>query len=273
MPYALTLQAYAEPGWFREPPEAWQRRLREVSGVTERMEHLRFRFIDPRPHWFDPGVGLWMLYACKPKTLVPVREHAKYDKHWSELPESEQEGRKSSVSSYQHFMWTTQGVEVRPFWILQGPNGGTPAKYSRREVRLLDAEGMLSEPFPPGTFPPCPFDERAVAAILERDRFVQAERRFEELEKMDRPAALKAQDDLAEQEFRRAYVKNLMERLQPQAEFMKSYLRKSESNRTLPDAPDGLANQVAAWKEQYIEHGSMPGATNATTRGTSILVT
>lgn len=267
----LSLTAYALPEWFRAAPASWEARLREISPVTETLSHLRFRWRDPHPSWHHHDQGVWELYSCTPRAMVHPERAEQFKLHWSELPEGLQPGRKAMVSDYQHWMWHTHGVEAKRFWVLQGW-GGTPAQYTRREQRILDAVGAISEPFPFGFFPPCPFDERSVSMIVARDRLYQVGNRLDELEKLDRPAALKAEDEAAEKVHREKFLDTWYAMIQPQAEFMKSYLRKSESDMTLKPGTREQADAVAQWKDHYIEHGTVIGAKVAGSRSLQVAV-
>lgn len=273
MPYTRSLSAYVLPEFEREAPRSWVKRLREISPVTDTTSHLRFRWREPKDFWLHPERGLWELYSCTPRHLVERDRALSFADHWSELPTEFQEGRKSVVSNYQHFMWHSQGVEVRRFWVLQGEWGGTPALYSPREKRLLDAVDAYSEPFPLGAFPPIPFDERCVKFIVERDRLRQADHDLTKLAGMERPDFKKAEDDAAERVYRERLLKHMHEMTCAQAEFLTSYLRKSESDQTMERAPDGLSDGVATFRDQYIEHGSIPqvGA-RAQSRNVSVAV-
>lgn len=288
MPYQLSLQSYLPPGVFEQPPEAWERQLREISPITERLAHLRFRYFVPRDAWEHPcfrephARGVWGLYSCTPRHLVSKERAAQFEKHWSELLSAEDQkqnrdtgeavARRSVVSSYQHYMWHVHNVEAMPFWFLHGDGGGSPAKYTRIEERALDAIGAPSEPFPIGFFPPCPFDGRALKAIAARDRFFQVSKRIEALEALDRPEHLRAEDELAEKEFRKKWLAWWFEQTAPQADFMKHFLRKSESDMTLADAPEGLNDALSQWKDHYIEHGSVIGAGAAASKRIQVAV-
>jgi hypothetical protein len=266
MPYALSLQTYCKPEFFAQPPESWQRRLREVSPIVENTSHLRLRYFAPHDFWYWPDQGQWMLYACTPKRMIHPERAKQYDKHWSELsldPEKEyndgaQQARKAVVSSYQHFMWHTCGVEAKPFLILQGDSGGTPAKYEEREKRYLDASGCISEPPPLGFFPACPFDERTVRRITERDRLLQACNRYDELEKMNKPEYLRQEDEAAERVFRETYLDTMAVMLRPNIEFIQSAMGRRWLD-SLPPAPAGTADAVAQYKDAWIEHGKTVG--------------
>lgn len=270
MPYPKTLQAFTRPEFYEEAPAEWERRLREISPITPNMAHLGFRKFAPREDWREspwntqPDRPLWAIYTRTPKHLVTPEKAECYRLHWSEVPTTEQVGHRAIVSDYQHFMWHVHGVEVFPLWFLQGEWGGTPAKYTRRETRYLDASGASSVPFAPGTFTPCVFDERAVRGLLQRDRLLQACNRYDELEKMDRPAFKKAEDDAAELLFRETYLDTLSVLMAPAVAYMKSSIGKAEiaeevrANRMKP-APDGLANTLAQWKDVWKSTGTMLG--------------
>jgi hypothetical protein len=266
MPYDLSLQAYTPPEFYREAPESWVTRLRDVSPVRSDVAHLVFRWFEPHVSWNWSDRGMWVLYSATPKHLVTKERAEQFRLHWSELPSGEQHGRQAVVSDYQHFMWHTQGVEVRPFWILQGQWGGTPAKYTERERRYLDASDAVSEPYPIGFFPACAFDARAVNLIAQRDRLLQAGNNLDRLAAMERPEWLKAEDEAAERLHRETYLDTWREMMRPSVEFMGSYLRKSEADHVLPRASRETANAVSQWRDHFIETGHVIGARPARTQ-------
>lgn len=268
MPYERSLQTYTKPEFYEPAPEAWERRLREISPITDQLSHLSFRKFSPRADWKEspfntqPNRPIWAVYSCTPKHLVGAERAEQFRLHWSELPIERQAGRKSVVTNYQHFMWHSQGVEARPLWFLQGDWGGTPTMYSAKEKRWLDASGVMSEPFPCGWFAGCPLDELAVKGLLLRDRLIEALGDFDRLKKMDRPDALRAADDEAEQVFRETYLETLAVMAQPAIEYMKSAKAKTEIS-VLPPAPEGLEHTLATWKDVWMETGNMIGVTSA----------
>jgi hypothetical protein len=279
MPYDLSLQSYTLPEFYAQAPISWERRLREISPVTSNLSHLRFRKFEPREDWLFPNRPIWALYACTPRHMVEPMTAAGYEKHWSELPlrpesdfpESEQMAQRAMVSDYQHFMWHTQGVMPRLFWLLQGEWGGTPAKYTARERRYLAASGAVDEPFPIGWFRGCPFDERAVTAIQKRDRLLQSGNNFDALEKTNRTDWKKAEDDAAELVYRETVLDSLAVLNAPAIEFMKSQIAKDEfadAERAgwLPPAPVGLDRTLASFRDVYKETGRMPLVSAASVR-------
>lgn len=272
MPYSLSLKSYVLSEFEAPPPEGWERRLREISPKLSNASHLRFRKFAPRDDWkespfnLQPDRPLWALYTALPIRLVEPLTAEGFQRHWSEQPtEGEQVATRALVSDYQHFMWHSSQLYVRPFWLLQGNWGGTPTKFTPRERRYLDASGASSIPAPPGAFTPCSFDERAVRGILERDRLIQAGNRFDELDKMDGPVAKKAEDDAAEAVYRETVLQSLTELAAPAAEFMKSQLGKQQleaavvSGEVRP-APRGLPDTLATWRDHFRATGVVLGA-------------
>lgn len=266
MPYALSLQQYTPPEFYREFPEAWARRLAEVAPEIPGLDRLIPRWFEPtNPDgsdrgWNNADRGQWMLYTAKDIRFVEAERAAQFAKHWSELPTGEQEGRKAVVSDYQHFIWHTRGLYVKPFLVLQGPWGGTPAKYTEAEVAFLQASNCLDEPFPLGSFPACPFDERVVQQIGLRDRLLKVANSVSALEKLDTPDAMRAATDAAMRLKRETYLDTYKIMIQPAVEFMSSFLRTKEADRVLPRAPEGTSAAVAQWRDHWVEHGSIIGA-------------
>ncbi len=258
--------------WLKAPPAEWERRLREISPVTDRLAHLRFRYREAKPWWYWPEAGVWEIYTCTPKHLASAERANQFARRWQDMPIREQAGRKAVVTSYQYFMWHTHNVEATRFWVLHGPNGGVPARYTDREVAYLDAMDAVSIAPPLGFFPPCEFDERTVQHLLERDRLVQAGMDFDRLEALDRPEMLKAQDEENARMHRERYLEWWAELMGPCKEFMKSQIFK-EQQADLPPAPVGLANKLATWKEQFIHDGTMDGAQTPTHRTVNVPVT
>lgn len=270
MPYQLSLQTFLKPDVFVEPPATWQARLREISPIVDKMAHLRFRYFEPKAKWQFGERGQWALYSCTPRHLISVTEIEQYEKHWSELPADQQPGRRSGVSSYQHYMWHAHGVEAKPYLILQGDQGGTPAAYTRREKRYLDGCNALSDPLPLGFLPACPFDERTVLTIQTRDRFIAAGQNLDALVKQDDVLHLRNEDSDAEKIFRDRFLDYWCETMLPQAEFLKTYLRTKQADMEMPRATKAQADAMSDWKSDFREHGTLVGAAAAAARPLSV---
>lgn len=255
---------------MRPVPVEWETRLRDISPIVDQTSHLRFRW---RPKMQDDFHDVWELYACTPVALLDDFRVHQLTQHWSDLPPSQQMGRKQCVTEYQHYMFRTHRVEARRFWVLQGPNGGTPAVYSRREARLLKAIGVPDDPPPLGFLAYAPFDERAVRAILQRDKLVQAGGDLDRMERARSADALRSEDDDTEKDFRRAFLGWWFDMCLPMSDFMQTYLRTTESERTLRKATRQENDALAQWKDHFIETGDLIGATNGSSRALQVPVT
>jgi len=250
--------------WVKEFP--WLTRLREVSPASEVTDYLW-------PRW-RADHEQWWLYRVTPASLLTKDRIAQFAVHWSELPKAEQQGRKRFVTDYQFWMWHTHRLEAVPFWILQGSEviqGGTPFSFTEYERRLMEAEGYEgAEPIPPGLLPNIPFDERAVSAIIARDKLIRFGGNLDAMKKANRPEALRAADELAEQEYRKKYLEFHHQTMAPQAAFWGWFAKKEAAH--LPDAPVGLASQLAHWQDDFIQTGTVPGAGVPTSRTIQVAV-
>lgn len=278
MPYSRSLQAFTPPEFYRDAPADWVVRLREIAPELPNLDTLVFRYFDPTEPdgtdkgWLHSERGQWALYSAKPIRMVDKERAKQFEQHWSEVPIEQQAGLRSVVSDYQHFMWHSKGLYVKPFLILQGPWGGTPAVYTPKEVAFLQASGCLDEPFPVGSFPACPFDERVVKQITLRDRLLQCSNSYEDLAKMDTPEYKRGEDEAAQLHKRQTYLDTWKVMIGPSVEFMKSFIHTKEADRVLPRAPEGTGNTVGQWRDHWLEHGSILGANPAGQRRVSMLV-
>lgn len=273
---AIALSELFDGSFTKPAPEDWERRLREISPIRSDMAHLRFRWFPSHPSWPMAGEphsvdGMWMLYAWTPRHLVSADRAGQFTRHWSELPESQQPGRKALVSNYQFWVWHTHGCDAFPMWILQG-DGGTPAKHTPAEVAFLDGSDLPSDPVPIGSLPPCAFDERSVRRIAARDRFVQACNDPARLAAMDSAAGIKAEDDAAMRLKRETMLDTWKVVMAPSTEFMKWYLGKSEADQALPRASKEQANAASQWRDHFVHTGAVLSARSAPSRRAHVLV-
>jgi hypothetical protein len=237
------------PEWVEPVPDGWEERLRRISPIVDRVSHLRFRYRADK--------GVWMLYECIPAHLLDPFRVEQLTVHWSDLALSSQMGRRQFVSEYQHYMFRTHKVDARPFWVLQGPTGGTPAVFSHREQRLLQAVGAPDDPPPVGFLPPCVFDEQAVDAVVQRDLLYKIGGDLDTLANSRTVEALTADDEQTEREYRRAFLSWWFDACLPMSDFMQAYLRSTEADRTLRRATNEENNALAQWKEHFLETGDV----------------
>lgn len=250
--------------WVQQPPDGWEARLRAISPIVDRTSHLRFRY--------RVSVEQWELYECTPSHLLGADRVAQLTQHWSELPTDQQIGRKRFVTEYQHYMFRTHQVEVRRFWVLQGKQGGTPAAYTEREQKLLESVGESGDVPELGMFPACPFDERAVQAILARDNLLKSGYDLDVLAKSQRPSAMKAQDDENEKDYRKAFLGWWYQEMQPMSEFLKYYHRQKEAHMILAPGTADISNAVTQWRDHFIETGQVIGAETPSSKAVQMTV-
>ena len=238
------------------PPPQWEARLRQFSPVVEHTSHLRFR-LHPGQTLPDGGEKQprWVLYEAIPKALLPDDRIAQFQTHHSEMPAHLAFARQKMVSDYQHYMYHKYGVDVRPCWVLQGSQGGTPAAYTDREQRLLQDVNQAADVPPVGLLPPCPFDERAITALLARDALLKIGGDLNRLEQSRTPAEQEKEQAATEKAFRTKFLAWYMESMRPMAEFMAWYTKRTEADMTLRKASATETNHAAQFQDHFIETG------------------
>ncbi len=188
-------------GEERDPifPAEWQAALRRASPVSDRHAYAV-------PVWYRYGQR-WVLYLATP--------HRFLTEHWSqpvapgftaqECLDEMAKGPPSSrdpwdrcdyVSDVQWGLWRTHDAYCRPWWVLQGEDGGHPASFTPDQQNLLsalhqpttpppigrraferayaawaDRQATEDDPGPPPPFlQPCPLDERVLAHVRREHR-------------------------------------------------------------------------------------------------------
>lgn len=232
-------------------PADWEHRLRLISPISDNVAWLKFGWLD----W----AKRWMLYECIPERLIPADKLVQLGgtPYW-ELPPSVQMGRRQMVSAYQWEMFRRHRVWARPFWCLQGHEGGTPAKYSEMEVAILKAMGEPMDPPEGGSLPFAPFDGRAEAQLRARDRVWRMGLSLERLRMMGDSEQLKRETAQAEEQFRRTFLQWWKGVMEPGADFLAWYTRKTEADMVMRKASRAEVNAADQLEESYITHGTVP---------------
>ena len=234
-------------------PADWEHRLRLMSPISDNVAWLTFGWLD----W----AKRWMLYECIPEKLIPAEKaHQLGGTPYWEMPKSVQMGRRQMVSAYQWEMYRRHRVWARPFWCLQGTEGGTPAKYSELETAILKAMGEPTDPPAGGDLPFAPFDGRAEKQLRARDRVWRMGLSLERLRMMGDSAQLKRETAEAEEQFRRTFLQWFKGVMEPGADFLAWYTRKTEADMVMRKAERGEVDAAAQLEESYIQHGVVPDA-------------
>ena len=246
-------------------PPAWRRRLRELFPVSDKTQWLHFRMfpesVAKATGEVMSGSARWVLYTMTPPALIgdPTRLAMLDELPWWELPTDRQWGRIMSVTTYQYAMWREYRCLARPYWCIQGDEGGTPMAYTMRESAILRAQNLPTDVPNPGSFPFAPFDERVVRALLARDKFRQLGGALDRLTDPAKAVAdIKAEEAEAETLFRTEFVKWFKARMEPNAEFIGTHLRKSENGGDFRPATAAEANAADQWEDTYIATGRVP---------------
>ncbi|MFA6167808.1 MAG: hypothetical protein WC700_14400 [Gemmatimonadaceae bacterium] len=248
-------------------PKEWVRRLRELWPVSDQMQWLQPRMfpesIDKASGYPIRGSARWVIYTMTPAALVqeadPTWVEMLDENPWWLMSPEKQFGRMMHVTTYQYAMWREYRCLARPYWCVQGDEGGTPMKYSLREKAVLKAENLPTDVPNPGDLPFATLDERVIRVLAERDKFRQLGGALDRLRNKDKAVAdIKAEEAEAETVFRTEFVKWFKARMEPNAEFIGTHLRKSENGGDFRPATAAEANAADQWEDHYIATGRVP---------------
>jgi hypothetical protein len=152
------LHAYWEPG------DAWHPIERIVIGHVLPRKHLvaQDRFFRSMGYGSDASL-FSELEGRNP------RDGAHFDRArnlmiyptWREQP---------NITQRQWLLWREIGGFVQPRWYVQGPNGGTPRKYTRYEQELRRITQQPKHPPFLGELPYAPADYRVIEALVAHER-------------------------------------------------------------------------------------------------------
>lgn len=243
-------------------PDAWETALRAISPITSAHSYLTFKWEHVlgrvKGRWQDRS--RWVLYECQPAWAIAPGLRALLEAPPPRLlPPGQAYARRQFVDDWAHEYYRLHRVFARPFWVLQGRNGGTPAGYALREQEILRALGEPVDPPPVGTLPYAPFDDRAVRQILMRDQLLRAEMDLDALVETGRVGrATKREEEEAARAHRVAFVSWFKGTLAPGADFLTWYTRRSEADRTLRNATRAEMAAAIDFEPQYVETGHVP---------------
>jgi hypothetical protein len=239
------------------PPPEWERALRALSPHSDTHSWLRFV-------WYElpdakPGDGRWTLYECVPDALIPTGKRMMLrDTPYWDLPIGQRQGRGQMVTAVQWELYRLERVEARPFWILQGNQGGTPATFTEMEQKMLRVKQQPTNPPALGALPFAPWDARVERAVRQRDRLKRLNGDIEALRRNASPEAVQAELDAAEKAFRREMLTWWADQMQEQSDFIAWYSQKCESDRTLRRASREEFMAAQLLEESFVEHGIIP---------------
>lgn len=144
-----------------------------------------------------------------------------------------------------HRYWQQHRAFLQPAWVVQGPDGGHPWRYTAAESRLLRVCGKDDRAPELGSLPYAPLDERVLARLLAVDGLRKA---------VQNPRLRRAlQDEALNREFRRRYLDSLVSRTDETYDAM----AKEMAGMDLPryDGPVGVDFEEA--EARYVETGHL----------------
>lgn len=246
----------------REPPREWVEELRRVSPESTAHSYLDFKweFVlgKVRGEWRDRS--RWVLYQMQPAWAIPdgIRRMLE-DAPPRLLPPGRAHARRLFVDDYAHEMYRTRRVFPRPFWVIQGRNGGVPAGYSETEAAVMKALGEPTDPPPVGALPYADFDWRVCEQILMRDKLLAAGMNVDAIVNADTLTwEAKHEQAAAARAFREQFVSWFKGTLAPGADFLTWYTRRSESDRVLRTATRAEMRAAREVEDLFIETGAVP---------------
>ena len=246
----------------KTPPKEWERSLREISPVSESASYLIFAWKEPP---LQPERGRWCLYEAIPDALIGVERRMELSSapYWV-LPKGDRHAQAMLVSAYQWEMYHRFRVDVRPFWCLQGTEGGTPLHHSAIEKRYLRMMQKPADPLAVGDLPHAPWDGRSRAQVLERDRLNKLGGSVERLRGTGTVESVRSAQEAAEKEYRRVFWDWFSEKMGPSTELFTYILKHENTDRPVQSREENIAANEA--REIFIETGRMPDASEYRSR-------
>lgn len=154
----------------------WRKRLQQASPHSDQMSYLHLVW---EPGWTWEPVGRWMLFDCfpvlatDPTWLDEYRKgdpsvHVKHDSITGMITQD------ALITGTQYRVYQETGRHSRPFWVIQGTNGGHKVFFSDAEKKLLKMRGYPDTMPAPGELPYAPFDNRVIDHIHRYDKLRRA---------------------------------------------------------------------------------------------------
>lgn len=236
----------------KSPPPEWERDLREISPVSSAHSHLVFAWKEPPG---EPDRGRWCIYEATPEPLVRTERLMELQSppYWTLPTKEARHAQAQQVSAYQWEMFRRDRVDVRPFWCLQGTEGGTPFHLSNIEQRYLRMMGLPDYPLPMGALPYAPWDNRTKGQLLDRDRLY---RLGGAIDRLKGEAVVERAE--AEQTFRRRFFDWFSEKMGPQSELMAWCAAHEDADKLYARQTREEAMAAADARDVFIATGRLP---------------
>lgn len=204
----------------RDVPKEWEDRLAEISPPTNRFTYLKLVW-EPGYPWETP-VDRYFIYQMVPERAVDesvleqLRDFpppSKMGNYFDPYLVNEETGQLGKFVNNPDCLITERAWHLfqetrcwgRPFWVIQGENGGHKRWFSPVEQKFLKLAGLPQDPPEPGALPYADFNEKTVAMLMAHDLLLGTQaplRRSKSLLQGVRDERYEAQ----EEEFRRKLI-------------------------------------------------------------------
>jgi len=244
-------------------PFPWLEELRRVSEITDRFSYLI-------PYWYRTG-GRWVLYDAVPRALIYDDELQGCPLSGKELlaflegprpSECEDWQRSDYVSDVQHELYRLHKAYARPFWVLQGDQGGHQVNFSAWQQNVLIAKGLSPNAPRVGSLPACPFDVRTSAQLNHLNRLHRLDDRLEKLYASGSVEAANAEMVAIQQEIRDAECRFIEQQMQPIVDMSMSLVHgpnsRSEHDDQIIRVRPGMASQAKDAYDEFKATGNFP---------------
>lgn len=264
----------------RDVPKEWSDRLAELSPPTNKFSWLKLIW-EPGYPW--EIVERYMIYQMVPRHGIPLGfleqlEHALppsqmgnyYDKHMEWVDERGVSRRGQFVrnpdciiTERAWHLYRETRCWGRPFWVIQGNEGGHKRWFSPNEKKFLKMAGLPIDSPPPGDLPYADFDERVMKRLEEWD-LLRGQHGTLRRSKTLLHGAYSSRYEADERRFREAFVKWLADQVtELDPEGITKSLMKMDSPRV--DMDDAKLQRMQEQAEQnFIEHGRTHGGLQLT---------
>jgi hypothetical protein len=224
----------------RTPPAEWLTALRAVSPKSDVHSWAYL-------HWLSRDQR-WVLYECVPNAYVsPVFREMLAGPH----PDSDPD---TLITDFQWRMYRRFGVHARPFWVVQGFQGGHYYSFDRATRELMKAMQKPVEPPAVGALPYAPFDGRVVRQLINHNRLAQLKNDLHALHTSGNAVAYQAQIQAAKKQARAAMIRFMDEQMTEADEYLMRASKAGELDDTKRSAVD-WTRKLELGRQNFIEHG------------------
>lgn len=236
-------------------PEDWMTGLRSINPITTMHSWLL--------PYFYRAKQRWVLYDAVPVELIDPDAQQGPGLTGRELlqaltgdaPRDRPHGSSTPfVSDVQHEMHRVYRVYARPFWVLEGSNGGHQVAFSPEQKEFLIQCGKSDQTPRIGSLPACPFDGRVVQQLQRMNRLVALNNDVGRLRQSGSSAAADVQRALWDREIRETSLAMLEAQLGETVEMMQHYAHRSMTQDLVIDAR-GKASQASDALAAYVQTG------------------